>query len=306
MVLTLVTVVAGVLLLMVLSVGAVWWRQERIAYQPPAENPAPPQSVERVEFAASDGQPLYAYIIEPSAGTSAAVGVLIAFHGNADLATWQVGWARDVARRTDWCVVLAEYRGYGGLPGTPDYEGVRRDARATWEYVREALASPRPIAVFGHSLGSAVAVELATELVDEGSATSPVMLLLQSPFTSAREMVRVVSTRPVHALWNLIARVHYDTRAKLPRLAIPVWIAHGKQDRLVPVAMGRELHTTCDRPGKLLVVDDAGHNDVDERGAATYWQWMTDALTAAAATTARVSLSSGDQSESRRRIGTSG
>ena len=303
MVLTLMTLVVGALLLMALSVGAVWWRQERIAYQPPAENPAPPRDVQRVEFAASDGQPLYAYVIEPSAGVSAAAGVLIAFHGNADLATWQIGWARDIARRTNWCVVLAEYRGYGGLPGTPDYEGLRRDARAAWDYVAKVVASSRPVAVFGHSLGSAVAVELTTELVDEDAAL-PVMLLLQSPFTSAREMVRIVSTRPVHALWNLIARVHYDTRARLARLAIPVWIAHGERDWLVPVAMGRELHATCTHPGRLLLVSDAGHNDVDERGAAMYWQWMTDALAAAA--TARSALSSGDRSESRRRIGTSG
>jgi uncharacterized protein len=306
MVLTLVIVAAGALALVALSVGAVWWHQERIAYQPPAENPAPPHGVERVEFDSSDGQPLYAYIIAPAAGASAAVGVLIAFHGNADLATWQIGWAREVARRTSWCVVLAEYRGYGGLPGIPGYEGLRRDAHAAWEYVREAVASSRPVALFGHSLGSAVAVELATELVDEKpvAGSLPVMLLLQSPFTSAREMVRIVSARPVHALWNLIARVHYDTRAKLARLAVPVWIAHGERDWLVPVAMGRELHATCGQPGRLLLVSDAGHNDVDERGATAYWQWITDALADAA--TARGSPSSGGQSESRRRIGTSG
>ena len=304
MVLTFVAVVVGALLLVALSVGAVWYRQERIAYQPPHENPAPPRGVERVDFAASDGQPLYAYIIEPPTGTPAAVGVLIAFHGNADLATWQIGWAREIARRTSWCVVLAEYRGYGGLAGSPDYHGLRRDARAAWDYVREAVASSRPTAVFGHSLGSAVAVELATELVDEDTAVLPVMLLLQSPFTSARDMARIVSTRPVHALWNLIARVHYDTRAKLARLAMPVWIAHGERDWLVPVAMGRELHVRCRHAGPLLLVSEAGHNDVDERGADRYWEWMTGALAAAA--TARAAPSSGDQSESRRRIGTSG
>src|SRR5687767_8580814 len=303
MVLTLVAVAVGALLLVALSVGAVWWRQERIAYQPPAENPAPPRGVKRVDFVASDEQPLYAYVIEPPEGTSAAIGMLIAFHGNADLATWQIDWAREIARRANWCVMLAEYRGYGGLLGAPDYEGVRRDARATWDVACEMVASSRPLVVFGHSLGSAIAVELATELIDQGAAALPVMLLLQSPFTSAREMARIVSTRPVHALWNLIARVHYDTREKLARLALPVWIAHGERDWLVPVAMGRELHETCRLPGQLLLVSDAGHNDVDQRGATTYWQWMIDALAAAAM--GRVVPSSGDQSESRRRIGTS-
>ena len=71
------------------------------------------------------------------------------------------------------------------------------------------LANPR-FALFGHSLGSAVAVELATEIrvMHPGLV---VVLVLQSPFTSAREMARIVSTRPVQLLWKLIARVHYDS-----------------------------------------------------------------------------------------------
>jgi pimeloyl-ACP methyl ester carboxylesterase len=304
--LTLVTVAFGVFLLVGVMVATVWWRQERIAYQPPSENPAPPSAVRRVNFTASDGQPLYAYIVEPASPNGPPLGTLLAFHGNADLATWQIPWAQEAVARTGWRLILAEYRGYGGLPGVPDYAGVQRDSRAVWDYVCKHVATtPGVYAIFGHSLGSAVAVELASSLADELSTTTPAVLLLQSPFTSARDMVRVISTRPVQLLWSRITRVHYDSRMRLARLNTPVWIAHGVRDWLIPVGMGRELHRTARRPGRLLLVNDAGHNDVDERGSEAYWRWLSEAL-AEAAVTAHAGSMITDQSGSTRRTETSG
>jgi uncharacterized protein len=299
--LTLATILTGAMLLIVAMVGGVWWRQERIAYQPPAESPAPPPDVQRVEYVAEDGQPLYGYVIDP-VGTP--TGVLVAFHGNADLATWQIPWGQEIARRTGWCVLLAEYRGYGGLPGAPTYTGVQRDARAAWQTAmqiarRNPSANPR-FALFGHSLGSAVATELAAEIHSGTQREALVALVLQSPLTSAREMARIVSTRPVQVLWNLIARVHYDSRARLDVIDTPVWISHGERDWLVPVAMGRELFARTRVPGELLVVRDASHNDVDHAGGDAYWRWIGRALTAPERVPSR------HESESTLRTGMSG
>jgi hypothetical protein len=69
--------------------------------------------------------------------------------------------------------------------------------------------------------------------------------------------------------------------------------------------MGKELHASLRRPGRLLLVGTAGHNDVDDRGGLSYWQWMSDAL-AAAATVQQEPPSSDARVESRSRIGTSG
>ena len=87
--LTLAIVLIGALLLVAAMVGGVWWHQERIAYQPPSELPMPPADVARIDYVAEDGQRLYGYAIDPAA---APLGVLVAFHGNADLATWQIPW----------------------------------------------------------------------------------------------------------------------------------------------------------------------------------------------------------------------
>ena len=303
MLLTLAIILIGTVLLVAAMVGGVWWRQERIAYQPPPESPVAPPDVQRIDYVAEDDQPLYGYVISPSATP---LGVLLAFHGNADLATWQIPWARETARRTGWCVLLAEYRGYGGLPGTPSYVAIQRDARAAWRTAELCaatyhLANPR-FALFGHSLGSAVAVELATEI----RVMHPdlvVVLVLQSPFTSAREMARIVSTRPVQLLWKLIARVHYDSRAGLDRIDTPVWISHGDRDWLVPVAMGRELFARARLPGELLIVRDARHNDVEYVGGDAYWRWIASALTSSIPTTSsRDSSVPGSESRFRREM----
>lgn len=279
------TVTVGAILLTAAMVGVVWWRQERIAYQPPAYRSSVPSDVRRIHYTASDGQQLLGYLVEPSCIHG---GVLIAFHGNADLASFQIPWAAEVARRNGWYVLLAEYRGYGGLVGSPSYLGLREDARAAWRAARHfasthlSLSTPA-FAFFGHSLGSGVAAELAAEIESSEDADlhhSVCAVLLQSPFTSARDMARIVSTRPVQWLWRLIARVHYDSRARVNEIRSPIWIAHGVRDWLVPVSMGRELFARARVPGQLLVVEHAGHNDVVDVGGELYWQWMSEALAA--------------------------
>ena len=282
-------VLVGGLMLVSAMVGGVWWQQERIAYQPPRDRPVCPPDVRKVEYVAPDDQRLLAYIVEPDGPPR---GLLLGFHGNADLAAWQIPWGREVVRRTGWCVALAEYRGYGGLGGTPTYGGIREDARAAWTAMRrfahnrfggEELA----FALFGHSLGSAVATELAHDVeadhskLSTGRPTSPAhltALVLQAPFTSARDMARIISTRPVQVVWNLIARVHYDSRMRLSELAVPTWVAHGSRDWIVPVWMGRDLFARVRSPGRLLIVDGAGHNDVAILGGERYWDWLSDAL----------------------------
>jgi pimeloyl-ACP methyl ester carboxylesterase len=237
----------------------------------------------KVHYRAADGQQLFAYVVRPATARPGSRGptptaprrprgVLVAFHGNADLAGWQLPWAAEVANRTGWAVFLAEYRGYDGLPGIPTYEGSRQDARAAYAFVRDSMgARPSEVAVFGHSLGSAVAAELASEV-------QPAALLLQSPFTSVRAMARLVITPPVvWGFWRVIARVHYDTETRVRTLDVPVHVAHGDRDVVVPVRMGRAVHVAARVPGQLLIARGRGHNDVDDAGDA-YWSWVAGAL----------------------------
>ena len=254
----------------VVVVGA-WRMQERIVWQPPRMGQYPPGYGRRLDYASEDGQPLFAYLI---GDVSSAPGVLIAFHGNAELAAWMTTWAREVALRTGWAVLVPEYRGYGGLAGSPDYLSSQRDARATYRLAREQLVvDSTRIALYGHSLGSAIATELAT-------GHPPALLILEAPFTSAREMARG-PLAPVTLFWRLIARVHFDTRAKVAELDVPVWVIHGERDGVIPVRMGRAVHAAARVRRDLVLVPGAGHNDVVEVAGDAYWEWLRRALSSA-------------------------
>jgi fermentation-respiration switch protein FrsA (DUF1100 family) len=279
--LTTLALLAAVALAAVAALVAwVWWRQERIVFQP--AGPPYPQvgDVARVTYRAEDGQELFAYVVGD--GVAAERGALVAFHGNADLAAWRVPWARELARRTGWVVILPEYRGYSGLAGPPTADGVRHDARAAGALARTVAGeragdnvsggnAPLPIALHGHSLGSAVAAELAHELPETRS------LLLESPFTSAREMARRMLA-PAVLFWSAISRIPYDTRARVAALAVPVSVAHGEGDRIIPARMGRLVFEAARERGTLLLVRDAGHNDLVEVGGERYWEWVEKGL----------------------------
>lgn len=267
---TLVAIVGVALAVLVAMIGLLWWTQERIVFQPPRLFPdAVEDDVARVDYRASDGQPLFAYVVDPPAVEPAGIaGTVLAFHGNADLAVWLLPWARELSRRTGWRVVVPEYRGYAGLPGTPTYAGSRLDAAAAYATVREPLgADPERLALFGHSLGSAIASELAT-------AAPHSALVLQSPFTSALDMARRVALTPAVAAWKLIARVHFDTEARVARLATPVSVAHGGRDAVIPASMGQRVYGAARVKGMWLLVEGAGHNDVAEGGGEEYWEWI--------------------------------
>jgi len=266
----------GVLLgVVALLLIVAWWAQERIAYQPPRSDEPVPSFADRVAYTAEDGQPLFALVIGPQAASPARAGarslVVLAFHGNADLAVWLAPWGAELARRTGATVVIPEYRGYGGAPGRPTAEGLRRDARAALALMRSRSGPDVRVAYYGHSLGSAVATELASE-------SPPVVLVLESPFTSARDMAAAFGTPLLKWLWPVIGRISYDTEARVRQLDVPVWIAHGDRDFVVPTRFGRAVFAAVRRPGELLIIPGAGHNDLAQSGGAAYWDWIERAL----------------------------
>lgn len=268
-------VAAAALVWITLTVVLLWHRQERVVFQPPSLVPDAPPGARRVEFRASDGHALYGYLVAPRAAGREPRAVVIGFHGNADLSAWLVPWAHEVADRTGAVVFLPEYRGYGGIPGSPTYASSGSDARGALMWVRAEYPAAR-VVLFGHSLGSAIAAELAHAMAPE----LPASLVLQSPFTSARAMAARMLVPPVPALWGLISRVHYDTRTIVAMLETPVWVAHGTRDVVIPVRMGRAVFEASRRKGELLIVAGAGHNDVPDAGAAAYWTWLTAAVSA--------------------------
>jgi pimeloyl-ACP methyl ester carboxylesterase len=282
-------IIAGLLLCIYAGLLLMLWaRQERIVFQPPRPPFELDTATARVTYTAEDGQELFAYVVrvegagqrveQPGTGSTLhpLPSTLLVFHGNAEIAAWSLPWAQEVARRTGATVMLAEYRGYAGLPGRPTYAGSKLDARAAWEYARKQLgATPERTAIYGHSLGSAIGVELAADI-------KPRALLLESPFTSARAMAARLGVPGIIPLWRAISRVHYDTRTHVADLDVPISVVHGTHDMVTPVHMGREVFQAARRKGELLILDGVGHNDVVESGGERYWNWLARGMGTAA------------------------
>lgn len=272
MTITIVSALVVFLLLLAVLLGLVWIFQERIAFQPP---PSPrttlvaSDDVRQDSYLARDNQSLLGFVVGNS---QTAKGLLLCFHGNADLAVNAIDWARKLSRSTGFTVMLAEYRGYMNLGGRPSYLTSQIDSEAAFTHAIDSLRfAPDRIALYGHSLGTAIAAELATR-------HTPLCLVLESPFTSARDMSRIIAGRGIKIAWGAIARFHFDTLAAVTSIDAPVWVAHGTRDRLIPPAMGKQVFAAAKVKGRLILVPDAAHNDVAEVGGVEYWRWLEAAL----------------------------
>jgi pimeloyl-ACP methyl ester carboxylesterase len=259
-------VYVGILLLL-------WHFQERIVFQPPVNPESPHAGTRTLSYTSSDGIRLIAHVVEAERPGGPTV---LVFHGNAMISRWMIPWAQEVSRRFNATVVLPEYRGYDGLAGIPTYEGAALDAQAALDAVRQHYRlSAGELVYYGHSLGTAVATELA-------ASAPPRSLVLESPFTSARDMAARWPIVGLGFFWGAISRVHYDTHRRVATVDVPVHVAHGDRDIIIPVRMGQAVHAVARRPGQLLIVSEAGHNDVAPAGGEGYWRWLQAALQSSA------------------------
>jgi uncharacterized protein len=246
-----------------------WLLQERIVFQPPASPESADTASSTMAYVSSDDVRLVAHVVEPAHPGGP---IIIAFHGNAMISRWMIPWAREVSRRFNATVVLPEYRGYDGLTGKPTYAGAGLDAAAALDATTERFhVKPGEMIYYGHSLGTAVATELATE-------APPQALLLEAPFTSARDMAGRMPVVGLRLLWRAISRVHYETMDRVTKLDVPVHVAHGERDMIIPVGMGRGVYAAARRKGGLLIIPEADHNDVPIAGGDAYWRWFAEAV----------------------------
>lgn len=171
--------------------------------------------------------------------------------------------------------LLIDYRGYGRSKGKfPTESSVYEDVEAAWNYLTQVQhIPPERIFVYGHSLGGAIAIELALRHPNMAG------LAVEGSFTRMRSMVdhlyRQFGVFPVN--WLLHQR--FDSLNKVGSLSMPVLFIHGTADKLIPAAMSQALFEAASEPKKLLLVPEAGHHDVGERGSQQYFQaiqWVVE------------------------------
>ncbi|HSF75610.1 MAG TPA: alpha/beta fold hydrolase [Microcoleus sp.] len=161
-------------------------------------------------------------------------------------------------RQLGFSVLLIDYRGYGRSQGSfPSEYQVYEDAETAYNYlVKQRQLSPSEIFLYGHSMGGAVAVELAIAHPEAAG------LIVQSSFTSMLDMVERYSIMRLFPL-RLLLTQKFDSLAKVKLLRIPVLFAHGTADPLIPSGMSKKLYAASPEPKKILLVPNAKHNNGD-------------------------------------------
>lgn len=206
--------------------------------------------IAHVNVTTGDGHELVCGYAAPADGARATV---VLFHGNGDDLSQRVHIAHTLLD-AGYGVVLAGYRGFGGAPGQPSEAGLYADGRAALAF---AAQHAREIVVHGYSLGSGVAVQMATE-------RELAALVLEAPFTSIADIaaLRVPPWLPARRL----VRDRYDNLAKIGGVRAPTLIYGGDGDAVIPPTHFSRLYAAVRAPRRLAIVAGATHIDAWERG----------------------------------------
>lgn len=254
----------------------------------------PGLDVENVFLQTDDSLRLHAWYCPcpegiPNQITAGERPVLFFCHGNAGNLSHRAEKIAAYQRHFGADCFIFDYRGYGKSQGRPSEDGLYLDSRAAYRWLTEEKGIPSErIVLIGHSLGGAVALELAL-------AARHRCLILQSAFTSLPDVATEVYPW-LPARWIMFTR--FDNRGRLPKYTQPVLIVHGTADTLIPVRHTQELFAIANEPKRLVEIQGAGHNDVMEFGGDIYFMQMRNFLRESFATSMQTGKNNGESSHS--------
>jgi fermentation-respiration switch protein FrsA (DUF1100 family) len=216
---------------------------------------------EDVWFPAGDGVRLHGWLVPaPDARLT-----LVWFHGNAGNVSHRVDSIKYLHRLLRVNIFIFDYRGYGQSAGAHSdlsEQATYHDADGALAYLRgrRDLAHTR-LVYFGQSLGAAIAVEAARR-------HPPAGLILETPFTSIKDMARIVL--PFLPVAGLL-RTKYDSLTKIREIRVPLLVLHGDRDDVVPYEQGRRLFDAANEPKTFYTIRGASHNDTYVAGGHAYF-----------------------------------
>jgi uncharacterized protein len=193
-------------------------------------------------------------------------------HGNAANISRNLTWAVEL-HGLGASVLMIDYRGYGLSSGPfPSEAQMYEDALAAWNYLQhQRQVLPHELVIYGHSIGGAVGVQLATQVPQAAG------LVVESSFTSMADM----ATRSGYATWFPVQQLltqHFNSLVKVSSLDMPVLYIHGLEDTSVPPDMSQQLYEATPGLKELWLVPNADHNDVVEQAGDTFEQRLRQFL----------------------------
>lgn len=235
--------------------------QGSLMYFPRSEIVAPEiEGVEAVRIATEDGESLVAWHLAPSEGEP----IFLFFDGNGGRPeAWTNRWRRIAEGGAGFLAVY--YRGYSGSTGRPDERGLHLDARAGYDWLIAHNYQPRDIVIHGLSLGSGVAVKLASERPARA-------LILEAPYSAA---VDVAAERFPFLPVSLIMRDQFRSRDWIGQVRMPVLIAHGDADSVIPFEQGERLFALANEPKTFVRMSGSDHVTLTRDGLYDHvWRFL--------------------------------
>ena len=217
-----------------------------------------PRGAEDVWFSAGDGTRLHGWYFKSETPEAPSI---VYFHGNGGNIL-NVGWVGESFAKRGFNVLLFDYRGYGLSAGSADAEsGLYLDGDAAVDFlITNKRATPQSIVLYGQSLGTAVATDVATR-------RNVGVLVLESGFSSASSVA--ASTLPwLPRSLHFLAKNRFESARKLSGIRVPVLITHGEPDPVISANESRALFAAANEPKRLLIFPGAGHNVFGTQGKA--------------------------------------
>lgn len=248
--------IAYALLIVVFDYG-----QRSLLYFPPRVRlSAPPNKrFQEVPITTEDGLKLKTWY---APATSRAFTIIF-FHGNGD-SLYGAAQIAEPFIEAGYGFLAVEYRGYSGLPGKPTEAGLYNDARACIHALIASGVEPRRIILYGHSLGTGVAAQMAEEFPVGG-------LMLLAPYLS------IPSLAQIHYPFlpaKFLVLDRFENEKKIGKIHVPVLIASGADDELIPPSQAAKLFSLANDPKEYDSIPRRGHNDSFDAFAAISLDWI--------------------------------
>ena len=252
---------AGIGILAILAyLGAIVWlvmHETAIVFSPgrPLGELRPKTPFEQVWVDGTKGPRQLAWIMRTATDSETRPWVIY-LHGNdANIATRMNILRYEQLWKLGLNVMAPEYRGFAGVEGVPTEAGLNADARAAYEYIRQHFrVDPRRIVIYGWSLGSAVAVDLASNVDEAG-------LILEGAPAS---LVAIGERRYPYFPIRLLIRNPFESILKIDKVRSPVLFLHSPEDVIIPIQEGRRLFDAAPQPKQFVEVT-GGHVYAPER-----------------------------------------
>jgi fermentation-respiration switch protein FrsA (DUF1100 family) len=248
-------------------VGYLMLNQKAMIYHPEGRQVAVPAAEfslheQRVSYPSTDGVKLTAWIV-PAKETGDVNGMwMLICHGNLG----NIGFAQRpefyaYMRDNGLNLFAFDYRGYGDSSGSPDELGLYADAQASYDYLTKTLhIAPDHIIIFGHSLGSGVAIELAAKVPAAG-------LVIEGAYTSVVQ--RAQEIYPLLPI-TLVASQRFPSIDRIAAIKTPKLFLHSPEDSIIPYAHGQRLYAAANTPKRLVDVK-GGHENAFRVDKAKYY-----------------------------------